>query len=52
MNMNMKISRKILIVMSIILTTLTSCVMDRKTTLGFRVRNCTNDTLLLNRTVI
>jgi hypothetical protein len=45
MNMNMKMNGKILIVMSIILTTLTSCVMDRKTT--FFIRNCTNDTLLI-----
>ena len=41
----MKMNGKILIVMSIILTTLTSCVMDRKTT--FFIRNCTNDTLLI-----
>jgi hypothetical protein len=45
MNMNMKMNGKILIVMSIILTTFTSCVMDRKTT--FFIRNCTNDTLLI-----
>ena len=45
MNMNMKMNGKILIVMSITLTILTSCVMDRKTT--FFIRNCTNDTLLI-----
>ena len=51
MNMNMKISRKILIVMSIILTTLTSCVMDYMP-LGYSVKNCTKDTLFIDLTIL
>jgi hypothetical protein len=45
MNMNMKMNGKILIVMSIILTTLASCVMDRVTL--FCIRNCSRDTLYI-----
>ena len=50
MNMNMKMNGKILIVMSITLTTLTSCVMDTMP-LGYRVKNCTKDTLFIDLTV-
>jgi hypothetical protein len=49
--LNMRMNCKILIVMSIILTTLTSCVMDYMP-LGYSVKNCTKDTLFIDLTIL